>query len=390
MKIRDPAIFIVLLLVTASSVVRSSEAQTETEAMQYFSANYLEARQKFLDASHAAGAYLEHFQNPYTGPQGEPLFTDVALIGTKDANTVLVLSSGTHGVEGFTGSAIQTGMLREGIGSHLPPDTGLLLIHGINPYGFSYLRRFNEDNVDLNRNFADHSKPYPANPGYEALADVISPESLSMWANTKSAIRLFWYGLTNGRNALKQAISAGQYTHPQGLFYGGREKAWSNNTLHTIAEQHLGSAKHIVIIDIHTGLGPYGNAEVIMNVPEESPAYKRAVAWWPDRVRTTVSGASVSTHLQASLKLAWPGMLPHAEVTAVSLEFGTMEPKQVFLALRAENWLHHHGGINHPKAKEIKTELLRAFYPNDDAWKQQVWHQGKEVVELILSQLLNL
>ncbi len=386
MKIRVPAIFIILLLVAASSAVWATEKQTGTEAMQYFSANYLEARQKFLDASHAAGANAEHFQNPHAGPLDEPLYTDVALIGPKNASTILVLSSGTHGVEGFTGSAIQTGLLREGFGE-LPPDTGLLFIHGINPYGFAHLRRFTEDNVDLNRNFIDHSKPYPANPGYDELADAISPTSLSFWANTKSFARLFWYGLTNGKDALKSAISSGQYTYPQGLFYGGRQETWSNNTIRTIADKYLNNAKHVVIIDFHTGLGPYGYAEVIMNIPEEAPAYKRAVTWWGDRVRTTVSGASVSTHLQATLKLAWPDMLPDEEVTAMSLEFGTVPPKHIFRALRAENWLHHHGPLEYPGAKEIKTELLRAFYPDDDGWKQQVWQQGKEVVRQTLSHL---
>jgi hypothetical protein len=386
MKIRDPAIFIVLLAVTAGSTVQLSGAQTGTEVMQYFSANYLEARQKFLDASHAAGADLEHFRNPHTGPQGEPLFTDVALIGPKDANTILVLSSATHGVEGFTGSAIQTALLQEGFGE-LPLDTALLFLHAINPYGFAHLRRFNEDNVDLNRNFADHTKPYPANPGYEVLAAAISPASLSMWANAKSTMKFFWYGLTNGRDALKQAISSGQYTHPQGLFYGGKEETWSNKTIRIIANQYLDSAKRVVIIDFHTGLGPYGNAEVIMNEPEQSPAYKRAVTWWGDRVRTTVSGGSVSIHLEATLKLGFSTMLPDAEITAVSLEFGTVEMKQVFWVLRAENWLHHHGSPDHPRAKEIKEDLLRAFYPDQDDWRIKVWEHGRTVVELVLQQL---
>lgn len=387
MKIRDPAIFIVLLAVTAGSTVQLSGAQTGIEVMQYFSANYLEARQKFLDASHAAGADIEHFRNPHTGPQGEPLFTDVALIGPRDANTILVLSCATHGVEGFTGSAIQTGLLQEGIGSHLAPETGLLLIHGINPYGFAHLRRFNEDNVDLNRNFLDHTKPYPANPGYEVLADAISPASLSMWANARSTMKFFWYGLTNGRDALKQAIIAGQYNHPQGLFYGGKEEAWSNKTIRTIANKYLGSAKRAVIIDFHTGLGPYGNAEVIMNEPEQSSAYRRAVTWWGDRVRTSVSGDSVSIHLEATMKLGFSTMLPDTEITAVSLEFGTVKPKQVFLALRAENWLHHHGSPDHPRAKEIKEDLLRAFYPDQDDWRMQVWEHGRTVVEQVLQQL---
>jgi len=98
--------------------------------MQHFSENYTEARRKFLDAAHAAGADTEHFQNPHSGPQGEPIFTDLALIGPRNASTFLVLSSGTHGVEGFTGSAIQTYLLQAGFGE-LPPDTGLLFIHAI-------------------------------------------------------------------------------------------------------------------------------------------------------------------------------------------------------------------------------------------------------------------
>jgi hypothetical protein len=374
-------------MVAAAPAVRATENQSGKEAMQYFSANYLEARQKFLDASLAAGADLEHFRNPHSGPQGELLFTDVALIGPKNANTILILSSATHGVEGFTGSAIQTGLLQEGIGSHLPPDTGLLLIHAINPYGFAHLRRFNEDNVDLNRNFTDHTKPYPANPGYEVLTDAISPANLSMWANTRSTMKFFWYGLTNGRDALKKAISGGQYNHPQGLFYGGRQEVWSNKTIRAIADKYLGSAKRVVLVDFHTGLGPYGHAEVIMNEPEQSPAYRRAVTWWGDRVRSSVSGDSVSIHLEATLKLGFSTMLPDAEITAVSLEFGTIEPKQVFLALRAENWLHHHGSPDHPRAKEIKEDLLRAFYPDQDDWRMQVWGHGRTVVEQVLQQL---
>jgi hypothetical protein len=363
--------------------------QTGTELMQYFSENYPEARRKFLDAAHAAGADVEHFPNPHSGPQGEAIFTDLALFGPRDANTFLVLSSGTHGVEGFTGSAIQTGLLQEGFGE-LPPDTGLLFIHAINPYGFAHLRRFNEDNVDLNRNFTDHSRPYPPNPGYDALADAISPASLSMWANTKSAIRLFWYGLTKGKIALKKAISGGQYNHPHGLFYGGKEEAWSNKNIRAIAETYLGSANSIVVVDFHTGLGPYGYGEVIMNEPDQSPAFDRAVTWWGDRVRNSISGESVSIHLEATLKKGFTSILPDAEVTAVTLEFGTVEALQVFKALRAENWLHHHGTIDHPRAKEIKTELLRVFYPDNDAWKKQVWQQGKEVVEQVLSHLHDL
>ncbi|MGF1761640.1 M14 family metallopeptidase [Photobacterium sagamiensis] len=60
---------------------------------------------------------------------------------------------------------------------------------------------------------------------------------------------------------------------------------------------------------------------------------------------------------------------------------------EVFKALRAENWLHHHGGTSHPKAVELKRCLLRAFYPDSEEWKASVWSQGKQVIERALASL---
>lgn len=356
----------------------------DTGVSLFFSNSYKEARNKFLEASKAAEACIESFQNPHTGPQGEALYMDVAAIGPKSAKIILVLGSGTHGVEGFAGSGIQTGLLREGIASALKPNIRIIMIHAINPYGFAHLRRANEDNVDLNRNFIDHAKPYSKNDGYVELADVISPKSISFWENTKLRLKFLWYRLKNGKAALKGAVSEGQYTHSKGLFFGGQKETWSNKTLREIARRYLSNAHKVIFIDFHTGLGPYGNAEVIMNVNANDPAYKRAVQWWGDRVKTTVSGESHSVNIQGSLKLAIPKMGPRVEVTAVSLEFGTYPAKEVFWALRAENWLHHYGGKGHPDAEKIKAELVRVFYPDTEDWKLQVWQQGKKIVNQAL------
>ena len=75
------------------------------------------------------------------------------------------------------------------------------------------------------------------------------------------------------------------------------------------------------------------------------------------------------------------------QVTAVSLEFGTLPSIQVFKALRAENWLHHHGDENDSKVEAIKESLLRAFYPNSVEWKASVWNQGRDVIDNALSWL---
>jgi hypothetical protein len=353
----------------------------------YFSVDYQEARRKFINAAHAQGFRIESLQHPTTDPMGRALFTDVAFLGAENPEAILVISSGTHGVEGFAGSAIQSGLITEEIASSLRPHVRLVMIHAINPYGFSHLRRFNEDNIDINRNFRDHSKSYPKNEGYEKLANDIAPASLSSWQDLRSRLHFLWYGLINGKKELQQAISGGQYSHPNGLFYGGRSEAWSNRTIRDIVRRYISGAKRVIIIDAHTGLGPYGSAEVITGVPKGTPEYIRAKSIWGDRVKTTITGDSVSVEIEGPLNLAFSKMLPESEVTAVSLEFGTLPAQEVFWALCSENWLHHYGGSKHPDYRRIKNGLLRVFYPDDNQWKLDVWRQGREVVEQAMKHL---
>jgi hypothetical protein len=376
---------IVVLVASIFGFTQPKAEVKDVEAIGYFSSSYKEAREKFLEAAQVVGASVESFKHPDAGPEGEMLFTDVAMIGPKDAKVVLVLISGTHGAEGFAGSAIQTGLLRQGTISHLKPDTSILMIHALNPYGFAHLRRFNEDNVDLNRNFLDHSEPYPKNPGYEELADIIAPKSIDFWSETAFWSGIAWYWMWNGYDKLREVISRGQYSHPEGLFYGGRFETWSNKMIRSIAQRYISGADRVVAIDIHTGLGPYGKAEIIVQDIDlkEMPIYKRAVAMWgTGRVRS--QDESVSNKLEGSLKVAFPEMLPNAEVTAVTLEYGTSPTIEVFLAMREENWIHHHGDVHDSRAQGVKAKLRSVFYPDKEDWKETVWSQGKQIVDQAL------
>ena len=356
-------------------------------AKRYFTENYAAARQAFLAAAHHAGAGIASWQNPAPG-QTRELLTDVASLGPPGAENMLVLISGTHGVEGFGGSAVQVGLLREGIADRLGENVGMVMVHALNPYGFACLRRTNEDNVDLNRNFIDHSAPYPENRAYDRLAGVIAPDSMSVAAHSTAMLRLLGYRLRNGNAGLQQAVTRGQYSQPQGLFYGGRFATWSNRTLHEIAARYLAGSARVVVIDVHTGLGAYGHGELILNVPCGHPAYLRAVNWWGGtRVRSAASGESVSADLCGTLNRAVDGMLPDAEVTAAGLEFGTLPPMAVFRALRLENWQYHHGQSGQTGEAKVKQRLLRAFYPDDDRWKSRVWEQGSLVVGQALTAL---
>jgi hypothetical protein len=374
-----------MILSGACSGPEKQEAMEER--MKHFPSSYEEARLNFLEASRDAGAVVESYECPQKGPAGEALFTDVSLLGPSDAKAFLLLISGTHGVEGFAGSALQTGLLREGIFERLGDDVAILFVHALNPYGFAHLRRFNEENVDLNRNFGDHAKPYGKNPRYEELRESISPESISFMAEAGAILELIWYRLRHGKDALKEAVTLGQHTDPDGLFYGGDSETWSNRTLRDIAGRYLSGAERVTSVEIHTGLGPFGGAEIILNEAEKSAACRRARAWWGDLAKATGSGESVSGEIRGSVKLALPAMLPDAQVTAVSLEFGTYSAARVFWALRTENWLHHHGGAKHPNARKIKSGLLETFYPAGDEWAAQVWSQGREVIVQALAGL---
>src|SRR5260370_36794867 len=101
----------------------ANEGPLMTAPSTYFSATYAEARGRFRDAAQRAGARLAHYVNPTTGPDGEVLTTDVALLGPPDAARVLLTVSATHGAEGFCGSGVQVGSFQSGIAGEPPPGT---------------------------------------------------------------------------------------------------------------------------------------------------------------------------------------------------------------------------------------------------------------------------
>ena len=77
-----------------------------------FSDSYREARARFLAAASTAGASVHTQVLPLSGAQGEVLAMDVAVQGPPGATRVLMTTSAVHGIEGFCGSAIQTGLLQ--------------------------------------------------------------------------------------------------------------------------------------------------------------------------------------------------------------------------------------------------------------------------------------
>jgi hypothetical protein len=341
-----------------------------------FSATYAEARDKFVEAAQGAGASLSAYVHPECGPDGGELATDVAWIGPADAQGVLVLVSGTHGVEGHCGSGAQIDWLRRGEAARLGPKLAVAVVHAINPYGFAWSRRVTHENVDLNRNFIDFTRPLPQNPAYDGLAEAVKPPTWTEEARNASRAVLLAYAREHGFPALVQAMSGGQYSHPDGIFYGGSGETWSRRTLTSIFRERLSAAAHIGIIDYHTGLGPEGYAEQIVSAMPDSDEYRRAALWHGLAVASQSGGESVSAKLAGDWLDAAPGLLAHARVTGIALEYGTVESNQVLEALRADNWLHAHGDPLSAQGQAIKAEVRRAFYVDNDVWRGMVLGQS--------------
>jgi hypothetical protein len=343
-------------------------------ASQHFSADYAEARRKFRDAATKAGASLTHYANPTKGPAGEDLTTDVARIGPENAARILMTISATHGAEGFCGSGIQVASFAGGLARELPAETALVVVHAINPHGFSWIRRVTEENVDLNRNFVDHGKPLPRNDGYDELADAICPRE---WGDAAAAARLAAFAKQHGAAALQKAVSGGQYRHKDGVFYGGTAPVWAQQALFRIIAEHMAGARHVGLIDYHTGLGPYGYGEQIVLHPGASQAYRRAEEWF-GKITNPSLGNSTSAELHGDnlQGLAGHFAAKGVEFTGMALEYGTLSLKEVLDAVRADNWLHHRGDLGSARGHALKAQMRDAFYCDKDDWKEMLVEQA--------------
>lgn len=346
-------------------------------AAPFFAQSYAEARAKFLAACNAAGLPVQSHAHPLPGRDGEPLAMDVARSGPADAPALLVVSSACHGVEGFCGSGVQGALLAD------PAFRGddrvaLLFIHGLNPWGFSWWRRTTHENVDLNRNFQDFGGPLPANPGYEALAPFIVPDHWPPSAANEA--KLMAFAAEHGERALQGALSGGQHTHPDGIFFGGTAPTWSNLTLRQVLREHGRRCQRLGWIDLHTGLGPQGHGERIFACRNDAAALARARAWWGHEVTSMYDGSSTSAKLTGLMIEAAYQECAQAEYTGIALEYGTEPLMQVLGALRGDQWLQNHPGAPADQRAAIKRTTRDAFYTDTDAWKARIVEQGLEAV----------
>jgi hypothetical protein len=345
-----------------------------------FSESYAEARAKFLDA---AGSGVASYLHPHqTGPAGEPLYLDVAVLGSPGAARVFAVGCGTHGIEGYPGSAALTHWLRSGGAKRIPKGTAVVFFHAHNPWGFAHKTRVTEENVDLNRNFIDFARARPANPGYEEVHQIITPARWDEPSVETVFQRLAEFRKLVGEQAFSDAFNGGQYTHPDGVYYGGARAQWSNGAFRRAVGEHFSHFKKICFIDLHTAIGPrYGHIYLCFH-PPGSPGYERARAWWGERAvnREGVTHKAIAVY-SGLLIDAFESILAGAELTTLVVEFGTLSREHVQRAALLQRWLRFHGPQNSGRASELLPEYQEAYYPTEPRWRAAVLEQSLELLD---------
>ena len=346
--------------------------------IDFFAPDYFTARTRFRSAVLARGGQIESILLDAKGPAGDDLTPidltptdltptdltiDIGWFGSPAPKRAFIHSSGLHGVEGFAGSAIQLQWLEEGI-PEPPPDCAIALVHALNPFGMAWIRRVNENNVDLNRNFLGADAEFSGAPDdYPALDSFLNPESPPSPVTDLFTLRAAGKILHYGMPALRRAIASGQYDFPRGLFFGGKRHEQGTRRFELYISGRFSDSSRLVAIDVHTGLGRFGEDRLLVSDAKD--------------IGYRARGAQEGMYFR---------MFPAAQVCFAVQEFGTRHPITVLAALRAENRGHHYGIAGARENQRAKTKLLEVFCPSSRRWREQVLKRGREAISQALAQ----
>ncbi|MEM1068380.1 MAG: DUF2817 domain-containing protein [Planctomycetota bacterium] len=352
--------------------------------LDFFASDYFESRKRFVESAEASGARTLS----YPIDVDSSLTIDVAIIDGPVAAPVLVLSSGVHGVEGPLGSAAQLAMMQMIQQGELSREIGYVLIHAINPYGFVHHRRWNEDNVDLNRNFRSSTNRYMGCPdGYRSFEATLNPKSPPsrlepFWA------KAFWNIAKHGVQAIKEAVATGQYEYPQGLFFGGKQECCSSRILREQFADWVGDAIEVVHLDVHTGLGRFGDYQLLVERPPESSVVRWYRNLFGEEMVEDSGPHETSYDARGTFGLWTAEFFSDRDYRFATLEFGTHPIVRVLAALRAENRVHHFAR-NDPQMDWAREELRECFCPASPKWRTKVMKDQIEVIQKCASALVS-
>jgi hypothetical protein len=348
-----------------------------------FVESYEEARSVFRTAMAALGGRLDSATVPGRGVQGEELTIDWAVIGPAHASHSLLSISGVHGAEGHAGSAAQRAFAADLDPCDLGEDCNLVMIHALNPWGFSHGHRVDADNVDLSRNFGDFDAPLRLNPDYARIHDTVCPDHWD--EGLLGRVGALFQSLSGelGAAAALTAFTGGQHSHPGGVGFGGVGPSPSHEVFRRIVETELAACRRMAYLEWHTGFGDYGCPLVVALDAPGSAAQRRMAGWWADQGLQSEDQAFDSGETPDWSGLLLPGLrrlAPHIDIVGAPVEIGTVSNFAAFEAVMIDRWLRLGLG---PKDADLRASLrarLRAAYdPADPLWRDRVVEIGRSM-----------
>jgi predicted deacylase len=363
------------------NAVRQPEPEEGFAYAESFRTDYEDIRLHLQELSDGLGA--EFASHPIDESDG--LYIDSFYLPSRDTQTnLVVLTTGVHGIEGYIGAAMLDVFFGEIYPTLDHSDTGVLVVANVNPYGMKHLRRYNENNVDLNRNFILDWDTFDraSNQEYPKVDTFLGPTGKignALWHEAGFYLSLAKTAVTEGADTISDALLTGQYEYPEGVYYGGDGDESSTVYLKDVFARCLESRyENIVHIDIHSGYGPRYNMVIFNSVFETMTEAESVAAFGYGNI---IAHDSESFYATTGDTTDFFYRLAQQKGTDTALfstcfEFGTIGDAffDTILSLHYtvdENRNHFYPTDNGVSAQIVHENYMELFYPTETAWREK-------------------
>ena len=391
---------VLLLLSVAGPYVVLMLAEQETPADSYaysdsFYTSYDEIRAHLLDRVDSlvkSGITVEH--TSYAIDESDDLYIDkVYLPSSGERTNLILLTTGVHGMEGYIGSVMLDVFFEEIYPTLDTENTGILIVANVNPYGMKYMRRYNENNVDLNRNFIEDWENFDrsSNKEYPKVDKFLQPEGKmgnAFWHEVGFYLSLAKEAIFTGADTISDALLTGQYEYPEGVYYGGDGDEKSTTYLKGVFRECLDSEyENIVHVDIHSGYGPRYNMVIFNSVQDETTEAEAVEMFGYDYIIAVDSEEFYPTFGDTTdyfyrLK---NGMESDKDLYSTCFEFGTIGDSffDSILSLKYtvdENRQHWYPTENKITEAVVRENYYELFYPTETEWREKTVADFKDAM----------
>lgn len=367
------------------SIILNAVRQPEPAAEYAYSDSFLNSYDAVRDHLQDMMDGLDAEKYSHAIDESDGLYIDTFYLPSTAAQTnLIVLTTGVHGIEGYIGSVMLDVFFADIYPSLNRENTGVLVVANVNPYGMKYMRRYNENNVDLNRNFILDwdSFDLSTNKDYPKVDTFLGPTEKignALWHEVGFYLSLGKTAITDGAVTISDALLGGQYEYPQGVYYGGTGDEASTTYLKQVFQGCLeGKYKNIIHVDIHSGYGPRYNMVIFNSVFETMNEAQSREAFDYDYIIAYDSESFYATTGDTTdyfYRLA-ESMDTDKVLFSTCFEFGTIGDSffDTILSLKYtvdENRNHWYPTGNDTSAEIVHQNYLELFYPTETAWREK-------------------